>query len=78
MNEADAIEFDKYVAGIKDKLYTPKLEDIVKRPDLYTVDRMYSRCAKVRDFDDEKQNRAGESVGDVIEETKTLVSEIKE
>jgi hypothetical protein len=73
VNEADALEFDKYLDGIKGQLYVPKLKDIIDRPDLYTADRMYSRSQVINDFDDEKQNKGGISL-----ETKTLVSEIKE
>ena len=56
--QADADAFEVYVKTLQSKMNDVKLEDVIARPDLYTTNRMYV----IKDYDDEGENKPGESV----------------
>ena len=56
--QEEADKYEAYVKTLQDKMADVTLSDVIARPDLYTANRMYI----IKDYDDEGENKPGESV----------------
>ena len=56
--QIDSDAFETYVKTLQSKMADVELGDVIGRPDLYTANRMYI----IKDYDNEKENKPGESV----------------